>query len=159
MYRRILFPLHHRHPRKRRSLYRQQPPRIPLRDDRRAVSCPEVGPARRGRKARNWAAIFILRASVVPLRAFAVHTRALFCEVALDRTRQPSSFRASSHWRGSQVVRPGSAKPLFAGSIPAPASSQETLSSTCFWRTLGIWNEGPRRRAIDKNRQIGVSGG
>src|SRR6478672_8397305 len=25
-------------------------------------------------------------------------------------------------WRGSQVVRSGSAKPLFAGSIPAPAS-------------------------------------
>src|SRR5213080_4423916 len=28
----------------------------------------------------------------------------------------------SHHWRGSQVVRSRSAKPLFAGSIPAPAS-------------------------------------
>src|SRR5579883_674791 len=31
--------------------------------------------------------------------------------------------RGHPHWRGSQVVRPGSAKPLFVGSIPTRASS------------------------------------
>src|SRR5438270_2263656 len=32
------------------------------------------------------------------------------------------TLRFAKRWRGSQVVRSGSAKPLFAGSIPAPAS-------------------------------------
>jgi hypothetical protein len=35
----------------------------------------------------------------------------------------PSSYK----WRGSQVVRSRSAKPLFAGSIPAPASKLESF--------------------------------
>src|SRR5256885_16815048 len=35
------------------------------------------------------------------------------------------SLRFAVRRRGSQVVRSGSAKPLFAGSIPAPASSSQ----------------------------------
>ena len=33
-----------------------------------------------------------------------------------------NTFRRLLVWRGSQVVRPGTANPLFAGSIPARAS-------------------------------------
>ena|SRR5439155_5789595 len=37
-------------------------------------------------------------------------------------------YAHSSHkWRGSQVVRSRSAKPLFAGSIPAPASQSRAV--------------------------------
>ena len=33
-----------------------------------------------------------------------------------------NTFHRLLEWRGSQVVRPGTANPLFAGSIPARAS-------------------------------------
>lgn len=35
------------------------------------------------------------------------------------------------NWRGSQVVRPRSAKPLFTGSIPVPASTLFPFSLGC----------------------------
>ena len=42
----------------------------------------------------------------------------------LHFARMLLSFPSFNERRGSQVVRPGSAKPLSAGSIPAPASNQ-----------------------------------
>src|SRR5207237_5509272 len=41
---------------------------------------------------------------------------------ALDTSAATLILSARAVWRGSQVVRSRSAKPLFAGSIPAPAS-------------------------------------
>ena len=41
---------------------------------------------------------------------------------ALDTSAATTILSALASWRGSQVVRSRSAKPLFAGSIPAPAS-------------------------------------
>lgn len=38
-------------------------------------------------------------------------------------TVRPNTYKACSFWRGRQVVRPSSAKALFAGSIPARAST------------------------------------
>ena len=37
--------------------------------------------------------------------------------------RRPMRRRRPQQWRGSQVVRPGSAKPLFVGSIPTRTSN------------------------------------
>ena len=40
-----------------------------------------------------------------------------------------NTFRRLLVWRGSQVVRPGTANPLFAGSIPARASIPFIISN------------------------------
>src|SRR5436189_5426273 len=55
------------------------------------------------------------------VEAFARRT-SVYLRSALDTTAATTILFALAHWRGSQVVRSRSAKPLFAGSIPAPAS-------------------------------------
>ena len=47
---------------------------------------------------------------------------------ALDRSAATTILSALASRRGSQVVRSRSAKPLFAGSIPAPASRSRSVS-------------------------------
>ena len=63
----------------------------------------------------TWGALFTLKTPPIPKnRLHPLPT----CGIVTIRVRH---IGASTR-RGSQVVRPRSAKPLFAGSIPAPAS-------------------------------------
>src|SRR5438552_17056485 len=52
----------------------------------------------------------------------------VFVSSALDTSAATTILSALAVRRGSQVVRSRSAKPLFAGSIPAPASRSRSVS-------------------------------
>src|SRR5205814_4830194 len=66
---------------------------------------------------------------------------------ALDTSAATTILFALAHRRGSQVVRSRSAKPLFAGSIPAPASF--------IGKNIG----NPAEKWLSRNKFADISGG